>query len=500
MKRYTQTVFVIAVAAAVAVALFFLIFSQTRSKAPVSEPVRYRSFAATSDSVDDQSVGAEQHLVSAIELNPDETLLDIYAFNLDLDDEDEQILVVRAADNPLIRIVVADYDARSKRWLRAWDGGTLASKVKTFQAAVYDLVGDHTINIVCTGMDEDNRQTMTVFRRADAGSDGDAFQTVFQTAADAVMVETTERPESYKLGQTDAESWNIAVWTPDPESSNFLDQIKETWAWSFLDRAYVQLGQEKIPGASIAQKMAQAILDGKAETFEAWLDGIWYKESTDPLSKDAQFLTFQPKDATLMFSGQSVVEVFDWETSNPTRFGLYIAARNQSVRNLRRLMNVELAAADTVVVHIFQDWRIKADVSGRWDGRYRRLSPDTAKAFKRQPSSASTVVSELKGSYRSDAGDILSLDGASYRLQSGESVEVGSYAVFQLDGLTLLDLRAVTVGDQPSSKRSTYELSRSTKTLDDGSTTDMLSLTPARVAIDGAVTTESAAVVFTLSD
>ncbi|TFG83735.1 MAG: pallilysin-related adhesin, partial [Spirochaetales bacterium] len=416
MKRYTQRAFFVAVALAIGLTLFFLISPRIRGSSAASAPVRYRSIDASQTGAVKENTVDDRKITSAIKLNPNEILLDLYTFNLDYDEEEEQILIARCSDDTgnRILIVVADYSPGTRHWVRAWEGDTLATKVKTFQVAVYDMVGDHNLNIVCTGMNDANEQTMTVFWKTtpEGGGQGLAFVKVFETAAGAVLVEDAERPDSYKLGQTNAESWPISVWRSDPGSANFLDQIKETWIWSFFDRSFVKTTEERIPGASIAQKMAAAILDGKAETFSAWLEGIWYKESQDPLSKDALFLTFQPRDGSLLFSGQDVVEIYQWENSNPTRFGLYIAARNQSVRNLRRLMDIELAASDMINVRVFQDLRIKADVSGRWDGRYRRMSAEIAKSFRKTPSSAHFSGQNLDGLYIAPDGSRLKLTGS----------------------------------------------------------------------------------------
>ena len=159
MKRYTHRIFLVAVMLTLGTLLFFLIQNQVLVAETGNEPVRYKAVNAGDGSIADATVKQPQRserLFSAIPLETNETLLDLYSFNLDPDDEEEQILVIRRADdqNGLIRIVVADYSQQSRRWLRTWSGETLATNIKTFQITISDLLGSHEVNIICTGMNE----------------------------------------------------------------------------------------------------------------------------------------------------------------------------------------------------------------------------------------------------------------------------------------------------------------------------------------------------------
>jgi len=500
MKRFTQTLFIVAIVAALAAIGYFYI--SARSSRVADEPVRSRVVEAGSVTGSEQAPpdsASGERATSSIPLEPNETLLDLFVFNLDFDDEEEQILVIRESDDPsgIIRVVLADYSPYSKKWSRSWKGDSLVTKNKTFQVSVSDLIGDHNLNIVCTGMNDANEQTMTIYWKSQDldQKQGITFVKVFEQAGSAVIVEALERPDSYKLGQSNADSWPVSVWKADAASGNYLDQLKELWRWSFTDKVYILVSTERIPGASIARKMAESILDGTAETFKLFLDGTWYKESIDPLSPGALFITFQSRDESVLFSGDGLIEVYGWESSNPTRYGLYIASRNQSVRNLRRLMDIELASADSVNVRVFQDYRIKADISGRWDGRYRRLSTEMAKSFKRSPAMASASAIDLKGTYDSDEGARLVIDGSSYSIESIEGMEQGSCAVFELDGRTILDMRKASDGSTTAARRSWVVETRS-KTERDGSTSVTMTLQEVRIGILGVEPSQNPAVTY----
>jgi len=498
MKRITHSLFLVAVALTLAAIAYF--YLAERGSRQADEPIRFRQVdAGTAPGIVESSAESQTRAktASAIPLEPNETLLDLFAFNLDYDDEEEQILVIRESDDPTgrIHILVADYSPFTKRWTRAWKGSTPITKVKTFQVNVIDLIGDHNLNIVCTGMNDANEQTMTVFWKAQGLDDRQsaACVPIFQEAGTSVVIEPSDRPDSYKLGQSNAESWPISVWKADASSGNYLDQLREQWVWSFTDTSYVLVSTERIPGASIARKIAESILDGKPETFKAFLDGTWYKESIDPRSPSAVFITFQSRDESVLFSGEGLIEVYNWENSNPTRYGLYIASRNQSVRNLRRLMDIELAAADAINVRVFQDYRIKADISGKWDGRYRRLGPELAKSFKRPPAMASGSTLSLNGSFGAEDGSTISFEGSGYRLEGPMGLEAGSFALYELGKDTILELRSLPL---EASKRSTFIASLDEQRGKDGKALARLTLREAVIGLLGAEPTQTAPRVF----
>lgn len=445
MKRSSILAFVLPVLAALGASAFFYITGKSSSQASAPVSTKTVEVRGTAVARPGQNEAVPVPKTAVISLGQDETLLDLYMFNLDMDDEEEQLLVIRRTNlaNGAISIVLADYSPSDRQWVRAWEGTTPATKAKTFQVTVEDLIGDHTPAIICSGMNETNRQTLTVYRKRQVAPYPvtAAFDLVFQQEADSIAIEATERPESYKLGQSRADSWPISVWRADTGSANYLDQIRETWSWNEQSGFFVATGREQVAGTYIAGRMAEKVLDGTVETFARFLEGSWYKETSDPRSPEARFVTFQTRENSILFSGSGLIEVYEWENSNSTRYGLYVASRNQSVRNLRRLMDIELVSMDSIQIRVFQDFRIKADVSGIWDGVYRKLGATTAREFERKPSMASTTQSQLSGSYATDDGQTLAFEDGRYTAVGFVPEGTGNFAVFELDGVTALELR-----------------------------------------------------------
>ncbi|MBU0936663.1 MAG: pallilysin-related adhesin [Spirochaetes bacterium] len=492
MKRYTQAIFIIGmILAAGGLALY--LYLSSRSAAPKNiAPVRFRTLTiGETEDVDSPEEELELALSSAVELKPSETLLDIYSLKFDTHNiEDTQLLVIRDSNDPFgyLRIAAAYFSAASQRWLRSWDGVTLATMLGTFQLRVLDVSGDSVLSLVCSGMNDKNEQTMTVFRQSVIGGVAQdlTFTEVFSGSANNIRLEDTlERPESYKLGQSKAAGYEISVWRKDPESANQLDQVKETWSWDDEVEYYVLARTTKIAGNSVQQQEIERILDGSIDTFTAYLSGTWYKESTNPLSEEGQFLVFQPEDEAILFATNNSIELMRWETSSLTRYGVYITSRNQAVRNLRRLLNIELSSPSSIEVRILQDMRIKIDINKRWDGQYRKMPPELEEAFRRSPAMAQLQHNQqLEGEYQAANGSSLVLSGSTYTLSSVDGVEEGSFTVSQLGEASVLQFQAQTLSGTAITRRSSYMLEISNQT-GSGSTIRTLLLKPVQLSIHG---------------
>ncbi|HSV55870.1 MAG TPA: pallilysin-related adhesin, partial [Magnetospirillaceae bacterium] len=405
MKKATHVIFLLCSAAVVAY-IGFLAVQRGYSRGRMNDkPMLARGVAAeptASEGSETRSAEERARIASAVPPALNEILLDVYAFNLDSDREDEQVLVIRRTDDPtgVIRLVVADYISASRAWARAWEGYTAITKIQTLQILVKDVVGDHIPNIVAIGINDRGEQALSVFWRTSPARESRSplyFLKICEVVGDSVLIVETDRPESYKLGQTNAEPWAVTVSYRDPESENILDQIQETWKWNFSRRAYERILTERIPGALIERRLATKILDGTVKTFERYIDGIWYKINQDPRAAGTPFVVFNSRDRTLSFFSDNVLEPYTWEDSHPTRYGIFIGSRSTAVRTLRRLIDVELTGHETVSIRLFQDMRLRADVTEQWNGVYRRMTPELAAAIRRRPPVDRTATVSVTG-------------------------------------------------------------------------------------------------------
>jgi len=500
MKRAVQAVFLVASALALVFALYFLVEGRTGAAA-AARPVATRQVQPeTATKGAEGSPAAEgPALVNHIPAMPNEVILNVLSFDIYQEEGDEQILTVRKTDRTdgRLSIVVADYLEPKRTWTRSWEGDTLATKLTTFQIQAKDLVGDHNLDIVCTGMNDEGAQTITVFRRK--GGDTLGYSAILSLAADSIVVGEAERSEGYQLGQTVGESWPIYAYSRDKDSQNLLDQIKDKYAWDGRKGQYLKTGSDRIPGAQVERETVSKILTGSEKDFESFLQGVWYEAGKAPFDPATRLIHFDKASGSISFYRTESQEVFDWAESHATHYGLYVRCKNDSVDDLVRLMDIELTGSDLVSIRVFDDMQMKSDPDDRWDGSFRRLPRDVPPRAAQSPNAAGNPKDagaapapveglvrpslKLDGPYRTASGFELSFASPRYSLKSTASSESGSFELYSLGGELALDLIATRTDGLPSARKTYKAVYAETRTGKD--LVRSLRLSPAKTAIDG---------------
>jgi hypothetical protein len=513
MKRIVQAVFLLVCALALGFALYYLIQGRSGA-AQASRPVATRQIVAESSNASGSAANGQAAEggtpVNHIPAMPNEVILSVANLNVDQNEGDEQVLTVRKSDKPDGRlwIVVADYIEQKRSWVRAWDGETQSTKLTTFSIQARDLVGDHGMEILCTGMNDSGEQTMSVFRRSKGNL---AFDEILVLAADSIAVGESERPEAYQQGQANGESWPVFAYTRDKDSANLFDQVKDRYAWDPRLGRYAKSGSERIPGAQVERETVSKVLTGSEKDFESFLQGVWYEAGKPPLDPGTRLILFDKATGGISFYKAGTQDVFRWTESHSTRYGLYVRCQNESVDDFVRLMDIELTGSDLVSIRVFEDVQLKADPEDRWDGAFRKLPRDIVKqvaasqskpvpvdtakiAAGESPTAPATDTQaplglgktslKLEGPYRAAGGVELSFARPRYSLKSAAApTESGGFELYALGQDTVLDLIAIRRDGLPSARK-TYKVSY----IETRMGKDLLrriTLSPARAAIDG---------------
>jgi hypothetical protein len=443
MKKLVQALFILFSLAALGIAIYYFVEARAAA-AEANKPLAMRKLVLGQDTAGSDPAGAKagrESSLNKIAALPNEVILDTVSANLDSDEVDEQILTVRKTDKPgdHLSIVVADYSQSRRSWVRAFEGETLATKFTTFQIQTQDLIGDHNLDIVCSGMDDANEQTLTVYRRVKSGeADLISFAPIAAIAADSIVVDSVDRSEGYQLGQTNGVSWPIFAFQRDKSSENILDQIKTLYAWDPRSSAYVASGAEKIPGAQVEKEMATKILTGVEKDFEGFLQGAWCESGKSPTDPTARILVFDRPGNSIIFYSPDSQEDFDWNESHSTRYGLYVSCQNESVSDLRRLMDLELTGMGTISVRIFEDLQMKVDAQTSWDGSYRKMPPQSS-SDAAAPDRAAPEI-KLAGRYKGADGLSLSFDKEGFTLENKGRTSKGGFVLYTLGKDSVLQL------------------------------------------------------------
>jgi hypothetical protein len=410
--------------------------------------------------------------------------------NLDVDQADEQIIVFKRRDDPgdRIHLLVADFDSIRNSYVPAWEGTTEASNVRTFAVYTKDLTGDHDLEIVAFGMNNDGRQTLDVFKRTSAfGGFGLRYRSIASFTTDAsIEIEETERSEAYQAVQTSGRSFPIVVYRRDPESDNMLDLVKHTYFWRQGEDAYVRADSEPIPGSRIEEEQLSELYQGTVDDFEQFLSGPWYRSVGEDATEPAgEIIFFDPAGQRITFHGGETLESYIWIDSHKTIYragpGVWVNVRNESLENIRRQISISVGAIDRI--------SLRMEDAENWNGTYRKLTPglrDTLLASGADP--ARSTDADLEGLYRNDSGMEIFFAAPRFTMRSESEELEGGFAAYKLDE-NVLRLKVVDDNGLVIENRTyafTYSENRTERRI-----VRRLELTPARVRIDGVEATSN---------
>jgi hypothetical protein len=398
--------------------------------------------------------------------------------DFDKDGSEEQVIAYRnlMMENNPIYITYVDYIEDKAQYDRIYSVPASATRPGTVSLFTQDLTGDRGVCIVLTGMNGNGEHTMTAFKviKTDSGG-GVLINVIADIKIDGtISILETERTQAYQLGLTNGASFDIKGRGRDTSSSNEFDQVEITYTYNQKLGRYVQSGITRIPGAQIEMAQFRRLLSGNSAEFEQFVEGLWYRVAPDMSINNSQYIYFDTAGRELIFYDKNTQQVYTWLSSTSTRYGLYISSQNISVATLRRVMDIELEAIDSIRVKVFEDVRMKIGLNAPWDGSYRKSST------KKSSGAASSVVPYIDAVYNSSMGNIMFSSDGRYEINTSGLIQKGRYTFFMLDKQEYLELlpdgggKSLTqllegdnVAATEQARREVYRVDRSAKT--DGS-------------------------------
>ncbi len=486
MKRVIQAILIVTFI--LAFGLFIYFFARMRQEnlaatLPVAgRVVEIEAVSNEAGEVGEKSTAAQR---SKINLEWDETLLDVVDMNLDEDEDLEQILIVKPTNtqNGRISIVIADFLPNSSSYFRLWKGETLATKPNAVVVQPKDLLADGSVDLFCYGIDEDNRQTLTVFKRPSARSNSyytafseSGLSISFEEPAEAEVEAETGIVESMSkktLSQLLAELLPkgkepilISVYVEAPGGASPLDQKRIMYSWNHFSRKFERGAESFVPGGNIEQLFINRILTGQAEDFDDYLKGLWIKEDEEGAVPTLVF--FDPEGRKISLHSEQEQQQWDWGRSNAAFAGIYAPISNSAVPDMIRLLGIDLVGLDKVRIRATAQQIVKFAMKEDWNGVYRRPSNENTtsrkESFKMLPAETSFSVGldggeaeialrlgDFDGFYASENGMRLDLIGGKFRLSLASQ---GFFTLFQVDDEVILDLSLIDDKSIPSGRLS----------------------------------------------
>ncbi len=389
-------------------------------------------------------------------MDPRDTVLSVIGANLDADPEEEQVIAVKRRDDidAPVRVLVADSDAaQGQYYFQSWETETNATNPRILELSAKDLVGDHGREIVVGGMNREGRLTLDVFRAAAPSSGkGLSFRPVCQVVADEITIEESERDDSYTLGTKNGRSFPISAFLRDPESDNVMDLVRITYTWKYSENRYVPGQAEKIPGEKVEQKQLETLFTtGTVPGFEEFLSGSWVQVLPTPAGERiGAIVDFQPRSRRISISTGDTQEVYVWRDTLRTIYNrVMLIGENEAVPKITKTFSVSVETSSTIALSVQA-----SDLGDFPLATYTRASEDIqARLLARSGTPVLLDGAQLSGPYT--APPDLTLDFASPRVTWSEDgrARQGSYAIFTLQGRTILDIRLLGPRQVPAESR-----------------------------------------------
>lgn len=401
-------------------------------------PQNAQTIIPTAPQLQQQEVSSSEvipeNIQSGITLLSDEVLVEDIQADLNGDNKEDKIIAAKKLSDQFIYLFIFLQDSEAQTFTRAVEIKTEATHAKTL--SVYTLmVQEYTYPvIVYNGMNADSMQVFGMYR---LGIDEDKIISIYSLAdiqADGQIILKNEQDNSLS-------DYTISAYYSDKDAPNTLNQIEKQYTWNAKKEFFVQTKETKIPGKKIESQFLQKFQTGDSNSFQEFLDGLWYQPSAKRDQNRSIF--FNRSENEIIFSANNIQELFTIDSITPRRFGIYFSTKNASISSIHRRISIELLGIDEVHIRVIDDIaRLKIGVASNWDGSYRKISNTV-----REVQSSITfdnikkILTADEKIWTSAEGYSLYFSDNSYRFLQDTAENSGWYTILQIKGNTVLQLK-----------------------------------------------------------
>ena len=401
-------------------------------------PQNAQTIIPTAPQLQQQEVSSSEvipeNIQSGITLLSDEVLVEDIQADLNGDNKEYKIIAAKKLSDQFIYLFIFLQDSEAQTFTRAVEIKTEATHAKTL--SVYTLmVQEYTYPvIVYNGMNADSMQVFGMYR---LGIDEDKIISIYSLAdiqADGQIILKNEQDNSIS-------DYTISAYYSDKDAPNTLNQIEKQYTWNAKKEFFVQTKETKIPGKKIESQFLQKFQTGDSNSFQEFLDGLWYQPSAKRDQNRSIF--FNRSENEIIFSVNNIQELFTIDSITPRRFGIYFSTKNASISSIHRRISIELLGIDEVHIRVIDDIaRLKIGVASNWDGSYRKISNTV-----REVQSSITfdnikkILTADEKIWTSAEGYSLYFSDNSYRFLQDTAENSGWYTILQIKGNTVLQLK-----------------------------------------------------------
>jgi len=404
-----------------------------RSVASLQDPSERITIPASAPASGSQALigGVDKLFKPRVPISQDDSVIAVYNVNLDLDASEEQILLLTRvkAESP-VRIAVVVYDSIIAGYTISYEQETGSTNRSASSLTFVDLIGDHSVEIVCIGKNTGGEQTIEVLRRSVSPTGfGLYYESIFSHEVDGTAaIETVARSEAYREGFSNGASFAIVTLAPPEVPESLLDLIRVRYYWRFAERRYVRGQEELISGKAIEQLQLQELFRSGAESFEEFLRGAWFLES--PALKEPVYLFYEPNGRRFTYYSKNIQEVYVWGVTYKTLVNqVELTGVNKLIPYIRKNLYVRVDGIDS----------IRLIGANPWSGIYRRIDVLQQAGYEQAVPEESGEIS-LEGVFLSDIGERLFFAGDEFELEWSKRSISGLYSLYSI-GTPILELK-----------------------------------------------------------
>ena len=448
---------------------FIIKSEKTTTRAKIVTPKGSQSSENEAD-LDRQNSGFNsENYDTFIELLPSETLINTLTIDFNNDGYDDEVITVRKLGSEVFTIIPGLFNPETADYDRLEDIPTSISRIRTFSLSGMDLTGDHRNALIYQGVADDGNYVMQLFlweSQNDNEIEGELIKIGDFTSDGTIFIQQIERSDSYELSLSRGESFSVWVYESEKiedEKGNIVagqNQIQREYKWNSVTKMYELANEIKVTAGKLAANELSRIQDGTVETFAAFLDGLWYKTSSDDGVLRYIYFNYDKLEIILLQSDSQ--EVYEWDNSKLRHNGIYLYTVNSDITNLQRRFDILLTSVEEIKITLYDSIGLVIKESSVWDGQYKKLSL--------QSSIEETEVEE-KNNYiaaleaqplwtTTDGMNTLSLKDHRYTFTFDGMQEQGVYSVMKIGSYNVLQLRSTSFD---STLNQTYAMEFGTK-------------------------------------
>ena len=223
---------------------------------------------------------------------------------------------------------------------------------------------------------------------------------------------------------------------------------------------YELANEIKVTAGKLAANELSRIQDGTVETFAAFLDGLWYKTSSE--DGVLRYIYFNYEKLEIILLEADSQEVYEWDDSKLRHNGIYLYTVNSDITNLQRRFDILLTSVEEIKITLYDSIGLIIKESSVWDGQYKKLSLQSSieETDVEEKNQFIAALEDENVWYTTDGLNTLSLKDHCYSFTFDGMQEAGIYSVMKIGSYNVLQLRSTSFD---STLNETYAMEFGTK-------------------------------------